>query len=108
FPDPVNDALRLAGEHGRVVLLASTRGETTTNFYRDVHKKGLTVLGAHASSRPAGESSPGYWTVAEDNRVAMRLLAGGRLQVGPLTSEVLPAEQAPRAYEWLASWRKDL
>ena len=33
---------------GRVVLLASTRGETErVNFYRDVHGKGLTVLGAH-------------------------------------------------------------
>ncbi|MCZ6679052.1 MAG: zinc-binding alcohol dehydrogenase, partial [Candidatus Poribacteria bacterium] len=40
-PAAVNTAFTLAGWHGRVVLLASTRGETTgVNFYRDVHKKG--------------------------------------------------------------------
>lgn len=108
FPEAVNDAFLYAGHHARVVLLASTRGETQTNFYRDVHKKGLTVLGAHAHVRPASESSPGYWTMADDTRTVLRLLGAGRLSVQPLTSEVLPASEAPRAYEWLASWRKDL
>ena len=51
-PEPVNDAFALACSHGRVVLLASTRGVTETNFYRDVHRKGLTVLGAHANAVP--------------------------------------------------------
>lgn len=108
MPEAVNDAFTYAGYHARVVLLASTRGETQTNFYRDVHRKGLTVLGAHAHVRPATESSPGYWTIADDTRAVLRLLAAGRLNVEPLTSEILPASEAPRAYEWLGSWRKDL
>jgi hypothetical protein len=37
----------------------------------------------------------------------LRLLAGGRLQVQPLTSEIFDWKEAPRAYEQLASWRKD-
>ncbi|NIT59040.1 MAG: zinc-binding dehydrogenase, partial [Aliifodinibius sp.] len=37
-PEPVKTALKLAGWHGRVILLASTRGETkSVNFYQDVH-----------------------------------------------------------------------
>lgn len=104
----VNEALALAGSHGRVVLLASTRGVTETNFYRDVHKKGLTLLGAHASTVPPHDSSPGYWTRSDDSRTALRLLSARRLQVAPLTSERFPWQEAPRAYEILASWRKDL
>src|SRR5262249_28002878 len=46
IPEAVNQALDLTATHGRVVLLASTRGTTETNFYRDVHRKGLTLYGA--------------------------------------------------------------
>jgi L-iditol 2-dehydrogenase len=106
--EAVNDAFTLAGAFARVVLLASTRGVTETNFYRDVHKKGLTVLGAHAGTVPPHDSSPGFWTRSDDTRTALRLLAAGRVQVGPLTSERFPSRDAPRAYELLASWRKDL
>jgi threonine dehydrogenase-like Zn-dependent dehydrogenase len=91
-----------------VVLLASTRGVTETNFYQDVHRKGLTVLGAHARMVPQQESSPGYWTLREDIQTSLRLIALGRLQVAPLTSEVFSWQDAPKAYEVLGSWRKDL
>lgn len=107
-PEVVNDAFALAGPHARVVLLASSRGTTETNFYRDVHSKGLVVLGAHASTVPPHESSPGYWTRKDDTHTALRLLAAGRLRVGELTSERFPWREAPRAYELLGSWRKDV
>jgi threonine dehydrogenase-like Zn-dependent dehydrogenase len=106
-PEAINQAFAAAAVGGRVVLLASTRGVTETNFYRDVHKKGLTVLGAHNAARPPRDSSPGFWTLEDDFRVVLRLLAGGRLRVAPLTSAVLPAAEAPAAYAALATWRKD-
>jgi threonine dehydrogenase-like Zn-dependent dehydrogenase len=107
-PEAVNDALAHAAFHARVVLLASTRGVTETNFYRDVHKKGLTLLGAHAAVIPPHDSSPGFWIQADEVRTVLRLLAGGRLQVRPLTTSIFPSDQAPHAYELLASWRKDV
>ena len=106
--EAVNEALALAAAHARVVLLASTRGVTEANFYRDVHQKGLTVLGAHASTVPPHDSSPGYWTRGDDTRTALRLLAAGRLEVAALTSERFAWREAPRAYDVLASWRKDV
>lgn len=103
----VNACFELAGDHARVLLLASTRGTAETNFYADVHRRGLILLGAHGNSRPAFDSSPGYWTLEDDIRTVLRLLAAGRLDVRILTSEVLPADEAPRAYEDLATWRTD-
>jgi threonine dehydrogenase-like Zn-dependent dehydrogenase len=108
FADAVNTAFQIAGQFGRVVLLASTRGVTETNFYRDVHRKGLVVYGAHNAIRPQRESSAGFWTLADDARTVLRLLQAGRLVTEPITSKIFPATDAPTAYEWLGSWRKDI
>ena len=104
-PNAVNTALALAATGGRVVLLGSTRGVTPeVNFYRDVHRKGLTVIGAHDIARPQYESHAGYWTQSDDRKVALRLLAAGRLQVEPLITHQLPWDDAVSAYETLRSW----
>lgn len=104
-PEAVLTAFSLARPGGRVILLGSTRGETEqVNFYRDVHKKGLTVIGAHNSARPVVESHPGWWIAQDDQRVALRLLALGRLKVRPLITHQFGWHEAPHAYERLKGW----
>ena len=78
-PDAISTALNVAGRDARVVLLASTRGETpNVNFYRDVHKKGLILYGAHNSIRPRQESSPNFWTLEADSLLLLSLIAQKR------------------------------
>jgi threonine dehydrogenase-like Zn-dependent dehydrogenase len=104
-PDAILTAFALARPGGRVVLLGSTRGETEqVNFYRDVHKKGLTIIGAHNMARPKVESYPGWWIAEDDQRVALKLLASGRLMVEPLITHRFGWQQAPQAYERLKAW----
>ena len=104
-PEAIPAAFDLARFGGRVVLLGSTRGETeAVNFYRDVHKKGLTVLGAHESARPRQDSAPGWWTHQADEDTALRLLASGRLVVDPLTTHRFAWRNAATAYDTLARW----
>ncbi|HXF64735.1 MAG TPA: zinc-binding alcohol dehydrogenase [Caldilineaceae bacterium] len=104
-PDAILTALTLARPFGRVVLLGSTRGETDhVNFYRDVHKKGLTLIGAHDSARPRLESTHGWWTQHDDRRIALQLLARRRLQVEPLITDRFAWQDALMAYETLQSW----
>jgi L-iditol 2-dehydrogenase len=104
-PEAIQTAFGVAKPGGRIVLLGSTRGETEqVNFYRDVHKKGLTILGAHNSARPKVESYPGWWIAQDDQRVALKLLALGRLAVRPLITHQLAWPQAPQAYERLKQW----
>lgn len=108
-PEAIPTAFDLVAWAGRVVLLGSTRGDTeAVNFYRDVHKKGLTVIGAHESARPHVDRSPGWWPVEHDHRVALKLLAQGRLQVQPLITNRFHWQEAPKAYELLVSWDKDV
>jgi 2-desacetyl-2-hydroxyethyl bacteriochlorophyllide A dehydrogenase len=104
-PEAILTAFALARPGGRVVLLGSTRGETEqVNFYRDVHKKGLTVIGAHNSARPKVDSYPGWWVAQDDGHVALKLLASGRLAVRPLVTHSFSWQKAPQAYERLKQW----
>ena len=108
-PPVVNTALQLADWHGRVVLLASTRGETErVNFYRDVHGKGLTVLGAHNSVRPRHESSPNFWTLRDDWELSLQLIAHQRVVVAPLITHRMLGIQAAEAYQLLMEWDQNL
>ena len=108
-PPVVNAAFQSAAWHGRVVLLASTRGETErVNFYRDVHGKGLTVLGAHNSVRPRHDSSPNFWTLRDDWELSLQLIAHHRVIVAPLITHRLPGIEAAEAYQLLMEWDQNL
>ena len=104
-PEAIPTAFDLARFGGRVVLLGSTRGDTeAVNFYRDVHKKGLTVLGAHESARPRQDLAPGWWTHQADQTTALKLLAAGRLVVELLTTHRFAWRDGAAAYRTLARW----
>ncbi len=103
-PEAIPLAFRLARLMGRVVLLGSTRGETkSVNFYSDVHRKGLLVIGAHESIRPHVDSSRGFWTAKDDQTLALKLLADNRLSVLPLITHKFRGKEAQETYDLLVS-----
>lgn len=87
FPQPIEQAVCLTEKYGRVIILGSTRGSTEINFYRDVHKKGIQIIGAHISCNPADVSYPGYWTFRDNAECFLRLVAEGRIRVDELVSQ---------------------
>ena len=89
FPDAINDALRVCARYGRVVFLGSTRGETTINVYRDIHKKGLTLIGAHAECAPLHDNSAGFWTRKTELVTFVNLMASGRVDPTPLITNAI-------------------
>jgi len=106
--EPVNAAFEICADGGRVVLLAGTRGQTKTDFYRDVHRKGITIIGAYSGARPQSERRPGAWTQREDTQVALKLLLSRRLDARPLVTHRFPGADAAKAYGALMDWREDL
>ena len=101
-PEAVLSAFQLAKRLGHVVLLASTRGNVPeVNFYRDVHKKGLTVIGAHDSIRPNTDDYRHYISRPTDDATSLRLISSGRVQIAPLISDIVHPADAPSAYERL-------
>jgi L-iditol 2-dehydrogenase len=98
-------AFQVAGMRGRVILLGSARGDTDqVNFYRDVHRKGLSVIGAHEITRPQHDTLPGWWTQRDEQRIALKLLATGRMTVKPLISHRFAWRAFAQAYALLESW----
>ena len=100
LPEVIPQAFQLSGRNGRVILLGSTRGETrNVNFYTDVHKKGITVIGVQAGTRPLHESVPGHWTLEDDQRLILKLIANGRVRNQPMITHEFPVAQVADAYE---------
>lgn len=109
YPDAVAVALQAARQFGRVILLGSTRGESTVNFYRDVHRPGLTIIGAHAMlSLPKFESRPGFWTWREEAESIMGFLSNGRLKVKSLITDRIVPAQVEETYRRIIEWNPEI
>lgn len=99
----LQQALEYVAWMGRISLLGCTRvSDAPIDFYKYVHRRGVTLIGAHTMTRPAEESRPGMWTEFDDYRTFLKLVAAGRLQVRPVISEVVSPEKAHEVYECIA------
>ena len=99
----LDTALDAVAPFARVALLGCTRDSNfTINYYRKVHGRGVTLIGAHTLARPDVESSGGWWTTRDDAQAYLRLVALGRLDMSGFVSEVHPVSEAPHVYARLA------
>jgi len=101
-PAAIQNALTWAAQRGRVLLLGSARGDTDgINFYRDVHRKGVTIIGAHEINRPSVDNSPGFWRQYDEQRIALELLARRRLSTSATITHRFAWNDFPQAYDLL-------
>ena len=99
----LQQALEYVAWEGRISLLGCTRiSDVSIDFYKYVHRRGISLIGAHNSARAKQESSPGHWTAFDDYRTFLKLVAARKLQVRPIISEVVSPERAPAIYKRLA------
>jgi threonine dehydrogenase-like Zn-dependent dehydrogenase len=98
-PEVAVRACRATLPGGRVLLLGSARGSAAeVNFYEDIYRRGLTIVGGHASVGPKHDSSVGWWTRQDECRLAIGLLRHRRLSVDDLITDRFSWTQATRAY----------
>jgi threonine dehydrogenase-like Zn-dependent dehydrogenase len=99
----LNQALACVAPLGRISLLGCTRiSDSPIDFYQQVHKPGVTIVGAHTHARPKLESYPHYWTERDDCIAIMNFMAHGRLDMAKIISEIHSPEDAPEVYRRLA------
>jgi 2-desacetyl-2-hydroxyethyl bacteriochlorophyllide A dehydrogenase len=99
----LQQALEYIAWEGRISLLGCTRiSDVPIDFYKYVHRRGISLLGAHTFTRAKLESAPGRWTEHDDYRTFLKLVAAGKLQVRPLISEIVSPEKAPTVFGCLA------
>jgi 2-desacetyl-2-hydroxyethyl bacteriochlorophyllide A dehydrogenase len=108
-PDSVPVAMSLARDAGQVVVVGSPRGKAANvNFYDDLHRRSIEVLGAHGNMlfEPSHTRLAGAWDIDKAQNWLLAALASGRLSLaGLITHRIGPAELGT-AYEGLLK-RKD-
>ena len=100
----LDTALDAVARFGRVALLGCTRrSEFVIDYYRKVHGRGVTLVGAHNQARPECDSSNGWWTRRDDALAYLRMVSLGRIDLASFIEEVHPVSDAPAVYARLAA-----
>lgn len=95
-------ALDCAAPMGRISLLGCTRNaDVPIDFYTQVHRPGIRLIGAHNFVRPKTESYPHHWTNADDCHAILDLIAAKRIQVSPMVSRIVDPSAAPEIFRQL-------
>lgn len=98
----MNQALECASYMGRISLLGCTRvSDSGVDYYNQVHRPGVKLIGAHNFVRPKSESYPHHWTHHDDCNAIIDLIVGGRIQVNPIISRVVSPTDASEIYNEL-------
>lgn len=95
----LQQALACVARQGRISLLGCTRvSDAKIDYYQQLHKPGVTLIGAHNDVRPQVDSYPGHWTRKDDHRAIIAFFAAGKLQARPVISETVSPASAPEVY----------
>jgi 2-desacetyl-2-hydroxyethyl bacteriochlorophyllide A dehydrogenase len=102
-------AAELTGRKGEVILLGSPRKPlqaNVTDLLRKIHlwQQGcVTFKGAHEWRYPVRDEALGFikHSIERNTKILLRLIADGKLKVGPLLTHVLPPNRCTEAYEGL-------
>ncbi len=99
----LKQALGFTAKFGRVALLGCTRvSDAAIDFYQEVHRPGVEIIGAHTQARPEHDSRPHAWTWRDDARAVFDFMADGRLDMTKILSAVYSPAEAPAVYSSLA------
>ena len=99
----LEQALKFVSYMGRISLLGCTRvSECQIDYYSEVHRPGVKLIGAHNMVRPSTDSFPGYWTMHDDCAAILNLIKGGRVKIDPIISNIITPHDAPEIFNRLA------
>ncbi len=100
----MKQALECASWMGRISLLGCTRvSDCAVDYYQQVHRPGVKLIGAHNFVRPKVESYPHHWTHQDDCRAILDMITTGRIDVRSIISRVVKPETAPIIYTELCN-----
>lgn len=96
----LQQALDIAAKFGRVALLGCTRDKNfTIDYYRKVHGKGVTIVGAHTLARPQVESSHGMFTHNDDMEAVLKLCEEKRINLKDIIGGTFSPNDCQKVYD---------
>jgi threonine dehydrogenase-like Zn-dependent dehydrogenase len=109
-PDAIPVAMSLACDGGQVIVVGSPRGRVKeVNFYDDLHRRYIEVLGAHGNMlfEPSHIRIPGAWDINKAQNWLLGALASGRLSTEKLVTHTIYPEGIQAAYEGLLKRKEE-
>lgn len=98
----MKQALECASWMGRISLLGCTRiSDSAIDYYQQVHKPGVKLIGAHNFVRPKVESYPHHWTHHDDCRAILDMIERRRVKVEPMIARIVSPCDAPKIFDEL-------
>lgn len=98
-PSAMTLACRMAADYARICILGCPRGTEDFNFYRDVQKKSISIIGAHAvDSIPRWNSYPYHWTFADDAACFLNFVKKGEIRIEAMIGKTVSWKDAEKAY----------
>jgi 2-desacetyl-2-hydroxyethyl bacteriochlorophyllide A dehydrogenase len=99
----LQQALEYIAWEGRISLLGCTRiSDAPIDYYKYVHARGVSLIGAHTFTRAQSESAPGRWTERDDYKTFLKLVGAGKLQTRPFIAEIVSPAEGPAVFARLA------
>lgn len=97
-PAMVTASLDAVRRRGDVILLGSPRGSLSIDLYKQIHRKGVALIGAHEAMLP-DRAKPPEPSREELLRQAFEWLRTGAVSVGGLVTDVVRPEEMPDTYK---------
>ncbi|MCX7787408.1 MAG: zinc-binding alcohol dehydrogenase [Spirochaetes bacterium] len=95
-------SLELSRDGGRVVLLGSTRGKVQLDAYSLIHRKGISLIGAHERVQDLSLPALGGWNRIANQGLLSTLFAENEIQTEGLITHRILASEAPMIYPEMA------
>jgi len=109
-PAAIPTAMSMACDAGQVVVVGSPRGiAQNVNFYDDLHRRYIEVLGAHGNMlfEEAHTRLSGAWDINKAQNFLLAALASGRLSTEKLVTHAIKPEGIGEAYEGLLKKKEE-
>jgi threonine dehydrogenase-like Zn-dependent dehydrogenase len=109
-PDALPLAMKLACDAGQVIVVGSPRGQAKdVNFYDDLHRRSITVAGAHGNMlfEPSHTRLAGAWDIDKAQTWLLAALASGKLNMAGLISHRIEPARLGSAYEGLSKNKEE-
>jgi threonine dehydrogenase-like Zn-dependent dehydrogenase len=107
-PKAFNPALKMVKRQGRMIALGSTRGIVEGfDLYGDLHRKGVTLIGAHLTTTPEHETPYNPWTMNRNRAVVLTLIRDEELHLDRLVSHRVTSTEGPAMFDRLATSREE-
>lgn len=106
YASALKQLLPVMKRFGRVSLLGCTRvSDEIIDYYFQVHKPGIQLLGAHNMARPSVDSRPGCWTHQDDCKSILKMMSAKRFSMAPMLGRVVKPQDCGEIYRQLCDDR---